>query len=620
MIAKFRLITALGFAGVLAANSAAQPPARIEQSTSVSTVPAPSSLQDILRRAKSELSAERLPEVATSRRELEQALRDLEEFVELGSSNGEAWNSFLRLDELRAELEKDQPLISALADLEMNMRQNYVGLEYPRFVRLRERLNQFVRALRYGASPDNTIELLGKKIDELVEELNQPLEGSGLERSSQLGLVTNYLVESQQVPWAVSQLRSHFNVPNVEVVASESFLNRLIARPVVEPSPVDECILGTRILGQACLQGGLAVDVVPMFGAASLRLNMSATMTSRNKGYNRGVVLNTIGYSPVFVSKPIFVTPGGLSSGPSTISTHLQSQIQSIEHPLKIVRRIASKQAAQQKPMADSIAERRLQSRIQSQYDQQVARQLADANAELVIFRPTQRAELRRLGVDRPEFSLASSDMDVHGTVVQAAAYQLAASAPSPIPRPSDSELLVQVHQSALINTFDMLLGGRTIRSENLDEYAHQILGKVPPKISEEAHGEPWSISLAPFHPLEVEFVDNRARIILKISRMTRGEQVLSDPAIISAVYEPAFEDGVMTLRRQGPVSIDFTRESRGVRMVTLRSFLKSKFDATFQQEIVIQPINLQERFPRVPRLKLSALSIHGGWLQVGLN
>jgi len=652
---RFYLIAACGFVVVLAANGRGQQPlqpvigdsrplpvptpagvlpptdtsvrtaeGRTSKGTPVvtasATVPSSRSLQNTLLRAKESLAAAELPDVARSRAELGRALSNLEKFVVIDSPNGVAWNAFLRLDELRVELAKDMPQLNTLVDLEMNMRQNYLGLEYPQFTQVRDKLNQTIRALRYGSNPDASIELLGKKIDELITELNKPLDGSDLARSNQVGIVANYLHESQQVPWAVSEIRSQFSIPNIQITAQESLLNRMLTRSVAEPNPVRECILGTSILGQACLLGTVSADVVPMNNGVSLRLNMSATLTSQNKGYNRGVVLNTTGYSPVYASKQIFVTPTGISSAPATVSTNLQSTINSIEHRLRLVRRIAEKKAAEQKPQADAIAEGRMQTKIQAQYDQQVTTQLNEASAQLTTLQQTQRPEVKRIGITRPTLAVYSTDTTVNGNLIQAAPHQLAAGRSCMLPIPMSSGVLVRAHQSAMINALDVVLGGRTIRSQNLDEYAQQILGEVPPEVSKEANGEEWSITMALFHPVELEFIDGRVKIILKISQMTRGDQVLADPAIITATYLPSFYDGVLTLKREGPVTIDFTRESRGVRVVTLRSFLKGKFETTFKEEFVTKRIDLNGRFPRAPQLNVDHLNLDDGWLQVGLR
>lgn len=575
-------------------------------------------LQNVLIEARKNLDAERLPSLEVARAKLLVAIADLESFVSIGTQRGDAWSEFLRLETLKEELAKDKPAVSVLVDLEMNMRQNYLGLEYSQFLAVREGIVDVVRALKYGGDPDRTLQVLDARMEALIEKLNEPVDGADSSRRSAVGLVATYLHESQQVPWAVSQMREKFNVPNVQIYVRESFVNHMLGRPIARPSPVNECILGTRVLGRACLRGGVAVDLLPRTDGVCLVLNMSATMSSNNTGYNRGVVLHSTGTSPVLASKQVLMTPTGISSFPSTVSTSLRTQINSIDHRLRLVRRIARKKAAEQKPQADAIAEGRLRNRIRSQYDEQVDQQLGEANVRITSLQRKPRPEVLRLGIPRPRWAVYSTNDSAAGNVTQAASFQLSASRPSQIERPDDSGIVVQAHQSVAVNTLGVVLGGRTIRSADLDDFAQQFLGRVPEGIQAEADGEAWSISMASFHPIELEFDQNQVTFTLRISKMTRGDQTLADPAIISATYVPSCDQNVLTLTRQGEVSINFARISRGLRAVTLRSFLKAKFDDVFKQEIVTEEIDLTAQMPNAPELEINSIQMADGWLQVG--
>jgi hypothetical protein len=101
---------------------------------------------------------------------------------------------------------------------------------------------------------------------------------------------------------------------------------------------------------------------------------------------------------------------------------------------------------------------------------------------------------------------------------------------------------------------------------------------------------------------------------------MTRGSQALDDGAFITAVYTPNYHQGVLTLTRVGEVEITFARAVRGVRVVTLRSFLKGKFDLFFKEQIVTERLEAASRFPNLPKLNLSAMTIDDGWVQLGWN
>lgn len=94
-------------------------------------------------------------------------------------------------------------------------------------------------------------------------------------------------------------------------MVGESFVNRAIGRPVNQPNPVDECVLGTRVLGNSFISGSVFADLVPFDNGVSVRLTLSGNFSSDNIGYNRGVKVYTKGYSPIYASKIISITPTG---------------------------------------------------------------------------------------------------------------------------------------------------------------------------------------------------------------------------------------------------------------------------------------------------------------------
>ncbi len=609
--------------GVAPAQAEAQPPKPApakKQLSATSSDPLARNLQTIVIQAVGQLDAGRLPQLATAKQQLQNSILQLEQYIQPTSTNGQAWSKFLRLGELKQEVAADKPSVDKLVELELNMRQNYLGLELAPYQAVRSDIGRVVRALRYGNQPDKTIEVLQTKLEQLVEILDEPAEGAATERNYAVGLVTNYLHEMDQAPSALEQLRQQYSSPNVQVFARESLVNRLASRPVAQPSGVNECLLGTRIIGRACMAGAVSVDVLPMVGGVSLQLNLNANLSTQTNGYNRGVVLGNTGHSPVAASKQIFVTPTGISASPTSVATNLQTSINTIDHRLRIVRRIARRKAAEQKPLADSIAEGRLQNRVRNQYDEQVNQQLAQANVKLASFQNESRPELARLGVPKPVPAIYSTSTTLHADVRQASSFQLSAHQTCPLAKPSSADVVVEAHQSAVVNALDIVLGDRTIRNADLDDYAKQITGSVTAEVLEETKGESWSITLAAYRPVEIEFDEGLVKLKLRVVRMTRGKQALEDPAFVTASYLPQYRDSVLSLTRQGPVDVTFARATRGLRVVTLRSFLKGKFDKFFKEQFVTQRLDSLPLPPNVPRFNVDSLSVDNGWLQVGLR
>lgn len=582
-------------------------------------------LQQSLLQAKNDLAVEKLPKIDVARSELEDALRSLEQFVQIGTTNGDNWSKFLRLPELHELIASQRPAYAKLLELEMNMRQNYLGLEYPQYTRLRDALGKYTTAARFYTQEDAFLRRLGQTLDETLNELEQSdFDSAKIDLS--LGGIMSDLYQSNQSPQAVQSLHALFSQPNLRVTISGSVVDRLVSRAVSQPQDVDECILGTRVLGQAFMNGHVNANLLPMSGGVGIQLNLSACLSSQSRGYNRGVVLNTTSISPVLASKQVFfamdANSNRVSTSPAQVSTNLQSTIHSIEHRLRIVRKIAARKAAEQKPQADAIAEQRMQSRISQEFSQQVDQQVSQAQQQLTQLRQQPRPELKRIGLVRPEIQLNSSSSQVNGTATHFAAYQMAAPQYCPLPQPASASVTGQVHQSAVNNAMETVLGGRVLRSRDLGAYAKQITGSIPEDLQKEIEGEEWSITFNPYRPIRIEFAEQAIKITLRIVHMTRGEDALREALSISTSYVPTFDGSKLLLTRQGEVTVTSDRQTPGIKATTIRSFMKNKFDTTFRESFETQPLNLNQ-FPQIQNLGLNfqqlSIMIDQGWLQVSI-
>lgn len=339
-------------------------------------------------------------------------------------------------------------------------------------------------------------------------------------------------------------------------------------------------------------------------------------MSSNNTGYNRGVVIGSTGSANVHASKLITITPWGTSSQPTMASAPLTSNIHSISHRLRIVRRIAAKKAAKMQPQANAIGQGRLERRLATQFNQQVEQQLAQANSRIRSF-DQNPPELRRLGIPKPTYAVYSTSSSVHANLTESSPFQLAAARSCTIPQPA-SEILVQIHQSLVSNLTDLVLGGRTIYSHDLDDYAQQFLGRVPAEVKKEADGEAWSITLATFRPFELELDNGLIKVTIRATDFRRGNRALNQPTTIIANYKPVTGGGFTRLERQGDVEIKFNEG--GVRNVALRAFMKTKLEQVFVEKTKDQSLSLAGRFPQLPGLRVDQMAIDDGWVQVGLQ
>lgn len=582
-----------------------------------------SKLVELLREAKLNLSPTHLPAITPAKQQLQEAIKRLEQFVVVDSENGKRWSEFLRLAEIRDQLNSQSPNYVRLLDLETNMRQNYPGLEYPQFVNLRQALRQYAYAARGSGREDRFIKFLAQSLDKAIEQANQS-EAIDSAVASQLVTVSTWLHQSNQSTKQLRELQQLFSKPNLALEIDESILQRLAARPVAQPQNVNECILGTRILGQAYMNGDVGLSLMPVQQGVGVKIDLKACLSSQSRGFNRGVVLNSVSSSPVLASKQIIISENGVSASQAAIQTALQNEILSIEHRSRIVRRIAKKKAAQQKPQADAIAEGRLQKRVSDQFNQQVDQQVAQASPRLAELRTKPIKELSRLGIEKPRVDVNSTTRQILANSKQANEFQLAAYENCAIAVPQATTFLARIHESAVNNTLAPVLAGRTIRNHELGDYFKQYIDKIPEDLQKEIEGEPWSITLNLTEPVRINFEQSTVLVTIRLAQLTRGKEVLNDPHSITARYRPTISNGSLSLTREGDVEVISDEAATGTRATGLRSFMRNKFDKTFKHLVQTDPINftqLRSRFPQVSRLNLDinrwTLNMERGWLQL---
>jgi hypothetical protein len=104
--------------------------------------------------------------------------------------------------------------------------------------------------------------------------------------------------------------------------------------------------------------------------------------------------------------------------------------------------------------------------------------------------------------------------------------------------------------------------------------------------------------------------------------KLRKEEQGLNKAATIEASYRVEIADGAIQLLRDGDVNVEFSgKEQRGVEAVTLRTFLRSKFEQLFRPELLDKPVRWAERLPDQFRdLQLASLAIDDGWMQLQLR
>ena len=574
--------------------------------------------------AGEQFDADQLPDLPAARRDTLAAVEQVRQrFTRMTDpENQAAWIRYLQMEPLADAIRENAPLAQQArqaSTLRARLVGTYPGLELGVLRELRRELDRLLAATRFGdrlAAPD----LYRRQLGILAEQLEQIESVPTAEELAILSRILEVLEESGQTDRLLASFHSVFSQPNFVVHVGQSTIQQAVESPVQQDEPVRECILGTRLVGQAQLNGAITVDLLPSDDTARMMIRFSGRFDSRNVGYNGPVRLRTIGSGDVHASRTVSFSEQGFAMEPSQTQASLQTKITAIEHHLKLVRKIASKRAAQQKPASDRIALGRLRDRVGTRFAEQTAEfsrppALADANAWLL-----------RLDIPEPAQRWSSTDdlLRVHASVSRQG--QLG----SPLPPPAVPQLFaaaLQLHESAVDNALARFLGGRTVNQAQLDQLI-ETLGRQAPardlKIAEEVAAEPpFEIDFARLRPIIFEARDNTLRLGVRGTRFEQGGRQLFRPLEITAVYRPALTaEGTMILARSGEVNVDFPGRGRlTVSQTALRSTIKRLFDDLFPELLFDRPLTIPETSPlealRGREYRPQYVDTRDGWLTV---
>ena len=493
-------------------------------------------LVDEIQAAAQQIDPDRFPAFESSKSQLLASVDAAKAFFRRNASaqDREDWYRYLDLDPLIAAA-GTQGSTRALARESIALRQRLIGtspgLELPALRRLRDSAGTLIEALRYQ-NKERGAEYLKDQLQKLSDRVGQLDSNPTADDYAAVSALVSMVSASGQADAMLRSMRNTFSRPNVAVLVGEPLVQSAIQRNVNENRPVNDCILGTRIVGHANLCGVVTANLLPATGAARVNVMLTGHVTSRNRGYNGPVRLRTLGLGDVNVSRQVTFNESHVSLSPAHTQASLRTEIQAIEHKSGLVRKIAKKRAAQQKPQADRIALAKLRNQVGSQFEQ-------DTNEASSIKPPDAFAEIRpvlqRLALNEPSRFWSSTE----DAVLIDATFRRQDQLASVVSRPPISEpfdAAIQIHESVIDNAFTPVLAGRDLKGSQLDELLEKA-GR-PAQSAEEM--PPFEIRFSRSRPLIFEARDNQLRVGIRGTRFAEGNRELREAMEITALYSPA--------------------------------------------------------------------------------
>lgn len=606
----------------------------------------------LIEQSKSELDPNRLPSQEQTEADVVAAMNAADAFFQrvTDPSNHDAWMRFLDFGPLQSAIAGDESVAkrgNAAVELSQRLSGPEEGLELSRLVALRESLDRYLAALRYG-NPERGLAVIERQLETLAgilspeenaieqtESTPRTLADLSGEEVAQIESIVETLAAANQASDLVSRITGRYSSPNLRAFVDGRVISDAITRPVNNPERVNDCLLGTRIIGDARVVGNVTGSLLPSEGNIRLLIRLDGQFSTSTKGYNGPVTLRSSGFGQVYAARQLVITEKRVFAGEPIATASLSTQINQINHPLKLVRKIASKKAAEMKPQAEAISRRKLQDRVlegfRQQTDEEASRTFPDLDAKM-------RPWLRRLDLPAPTRTIGSTTDAVHVRATMRRPFGLSAPGEGPSlsmvrtatssgTYPGGYSAAIQVHESILNNTVMKLLAGETFTPEKLRDLTSSFGipsdkdASAETDTTDDEQTESFEVDFSGFRPVYFEARDQTLRIGLRGDRFAQGDRELDRRLEVSAVYRPAItEDGRMILIRDEDIDLKFPGGRRlTLSQTAIKANIEEGFDKLFPMTLLHREWTLPSTL-QLPTLagrsaKVIGIDAQDGWL-----
>jgi len=632
-----------------------------------------------IERARGELDVDTLPDLVDAEKEVIREMMELESYLrqKANPENFANWMKFLKLDPLIDAIEDGESIRvrgAATVGLASRLRGVEAGLELPPMVSLRESVDRYEVSLRYSDPErglqgieiqlDALVDLLSPKVpadkkstdkkskDEKTNETDSgesPRQTRSLEELSsadvaEMELLIGRLAGANQAAELVAKIRSYYSESNVHGWVDGRAITDAIMRPVNTPQSVNDCILGTRVIGDSRVDGTVRGQLLPSDGSIRLLVCLDGLFSTSARGYRKPITLDTTGTGNVYAARQLAITERRIVLGETIATADLSTQIQRINHPSKLVRRIAARKAAEQRRQAEAISREKLRSQIYRQFDQQTAEFAQQSFPDLD---QTIGPWFRRLDLPALTRTIGSTSDTVYARGMLQRPVGLAAPGPPPalssIRTASGSGVYpggylaaVQVHQSVFDNTIASVLAGETFTTKRIQQIAATLGIELPERALEkktesgedsaeenEESDDDFEVDFDRLRPVFVEADGQALRIGIRGTRFRHGDNELDTAMQVSATYRPVSSgDGTMWFVRDEEVELTFPGTSRlTFRQTAIKGNIQRGFEKSFPKELLRRsfPMPSSVAMPTLAGkvLQVSAIDLTDGWITV---
>jgi hypothetical protein len=529
-----------------------------------------------------------------------------------GSEIGAAWRQYLLLSTLQTLAE---PTAQAAPDVRrtvarrvrQRLNQSDLTWDQRRFVE-QDPLTALDQQLRFWAAEPIDLRLVLADL-ERFESTAAPHDSRRVAEAHE-ALANSPQGEHQALAHSID---AHYRNANFRIAVSGQLINQLIPQPELRKEPVRETIAGADVRGRHQISTQLFVRLVPDPRRIRLGFEARGTIRSRTASSSGPATFFSSGRTAYSARKLIQIGPQGTRVWPAVASADAHTQLLDVETsfdqwPLigNLVRWIAKSQHDQRLGQAIREVERKVARRVRQQLDTEANARIAQLEEALQSER---QAALRRFDLRAVPVDIHTTDRRIVARMRIASPEQLGAHTARPR-APADSQLSLQLHESAIQNLLDELhLDGRRFTLPELYRTVATKLGRpdipLPDDLPERA-----SVQFADRDAVQVHCVDGRVQVTLAIAELSLGRQRFRGFQAVAS-YRPAPSGLDPVLVRDGIIHLNGKR-FRTRSQIVLRGVFAKLFPRN--EPVHLLPQRLATH-PSLAGLEIHQFVIDNGWI-----
>lgn len=319
---------------------------------------------------------------------------------------------------------------------------------------------------------------------------------------------------------------------NVHLVVTEEFLNRLIARRNIEPSPVLERMQEVWIQGQRCTISALRLDLRPRSECAAAQFILEGQVHSQTTSFTDQARIHSVGFQYFLATKDLFFDGEQFATRHAEIAVHSQNHPWGFETRWdgtwfsSLAQQLAAKRAEQRRPQSEAFARQKLTERVYPQFDSTVDHRLAEANRFL---QEQVRRRLQEFGALPKRQRVQTTEFHLHYAAALTSTEEPLAVAAPRLALIEPHAITVYLHESVLNDLLERLplRGWKTTNRQVRDFWQARGFELPPPELTQWIETQ---VELDSERPVRVELQDDRCLLRLRASLRPAGQNLL--PAV----------------------------------------------------------------------------------------